>query len=145
MKHITPFFQSCQQSESNPKGSWSTQKVSNVHSMLQVYILIKLTNELINKTNIISGCKDACFTGQCGPSDWPSPESGRLLRSPPRALHFIDDGRCSSRHLGRSDLHRGRVHPRMPAESRSLRTGYGFITGQPATIRFGRLTHVHGE
>ena len=36
MKHITPFFQSCQQSEGEPGGSWSTQKISNVHSMLQV-------------------------------------------------------------------------------------------------------------
>lgn len=38
MKHITPFFQSCQQSEVDAGGSWSIQKISNVHSMLQVKI-----------------------------------------------------------------------------------------------------------
>ena len=37
MKHITPFFQTCQQSESQLGDSgWSQQKISNVHSMLQV-------------------------------------------------------------------------------------------------------------
>ena len=45
MKHITPFFQSCQQSESNPTGSWSVQKISNVHSMLQV------TRTLVSPSN----------------------------------------------------------------------------------------------
>lgn len=36
MKEITPFFRSCQPSEGDPGHSWSTQKISNVHSMLQV-------------------------------------------------------------------------------------------------------------
>ncbi|XP_046656034.1 general vesicular transport factor p115-like isoform X1 [Daphnia pulicaria] len=52
MKHITPFFQSCQQSEGgDPTGSWSIQKISNVHSMLQV---VRTLVSPANATQVVS-------------------------------------------------------------------------------------------
>ncbi|KZS07636.1 General vesicular transport factor p115 [Daphnia magna] len=51
MKEITPFFRSCQPSESDPGHSWSTQKISNVHSMLQV---VRTLVSPANATQVVS-------------------------------------------------------------------------------------------
>lgn len=73
MKHITPFFQSCQQSESNPTGSWSVQKVSNVLSMLQV---VRTLVSPSNAAQVVGPAQKAAAT--CGVL----PELCTLLMTP---------------------------------------------------------------
>jgi len=61
MKHITPFFQTCQQSESQPADGWSSQKISNVHSMLQV---VRTLVSPSNASQVVSPAQKA--TWSCG-------------------------------------------------------------------------------
>jgi len=62
MKHITPFFQTCQQSESQlADGGWSQQKISNVHSMLQV---VRTLVSPSNASQVVAPAQKA--TAACG-------------------------------------------------------------------------------